>query len=491
MSRKLALVFLSLLLVCVVSLAVNEISGTSKTGSVEVDGKRIVYTVAAGLLPVFDNNGNELVRIFSVSYERMLDEEDSSRPITFAFNGGPGAAAMFLHLGAFGPRVVERSGDGTGQPEPPFKLVDNPYTLLDVTDLVFIDPVGTGYTEVADGIDSQRFWDVREDVVVIGKFIQSYLDAKGRRQSPIYILGESYGGVRGSYLSEHLQDIGVYPSGLIFISPVFDLGTIQWSSMEDRALALSIPVYVASAWYHGTVSGNLEILVEEANEWVSQEYIGALWKGDNLGDNEKWDIAETLEKLTGISSYAFYERNLRMNQVDFSTLLLEEKGRSLSVYDSRITAIGPYVGDSNDGTMFNLSGQLKTCANDYIKREIGYDTDLPYKSGNADVYLNWNWESGIVEPEMPDSLNLGFPDASSSLSHALTRAPYLKVFIAGGRFDLECPFEAVAYSIDHLRIPDSVRSSIIHNCYDGGHMIYVNPEALEDLKDDLKQFYGK
>ncbi|HDP78798.1 MAG TPA: hypothetical protein ENN47_11610 [Mesotoga infera] len=489
MSRKIALVSLSLLIICIISLAVNEISGTSKTDSVEVDGKRIVYTVTAGLLPVFDNDGNELARIFSVSYERMLDDEDSSRPITFAFNGGPGAAAMFLHLGAFGPRVVERSGDGTGQPVPPFKLVDNPFTLLDITDLVFIDPVGTGYTEVVNGIDPRKFWDVKEDVAVIGEFIQSYLDARGRRRSPIYILGESYGGVRGSYLAEHLQDIGVYPSGLIFISPVLDLGTIQWSSMEDKAFALSIPAYVASAWYHGKVYGELETLVEEASRWVKEEYLRALWEGNNLADDRKRSISETLEKLTGISSYAFYERDLRMSQADFSTLLLEEMGRSLSVYDSRITAIGPYVGDSNDGTMFNLSGQLKTCANDYIKREIGYDTNLPYKSGNAEVYLNWNWESGVVEPEMPDSLNLGFPDASSALSDALTRAPYLKVFIAGGRFDLECPFESVSYSIDHLKISDSLRDNIIHKVYEGGHMIYVNPEALEELKKDLRFFY--
>ncbi|WP_146028925.1 hypothetical protein [Mesotoga sp. B105.6.4] len=157
--------------------------------------------------------------------------------------------------------------------------------------------------------------------------------------------------------------------------------------------------------------GELETLVEEASRWVKEEYVSALWEVNKLADDRKRSIAETLEMLTGISSAVFYQRNLRMNQVDFCTLLLEESYRSLSVYDSRITAIGPCIGALNNGTMFDLSGQLKTCANDYIKIEIGYETNLPYKSGNAEVYLNRNWESGKAEPEMPDSLDLGFPDA--------------------------------------------------------------------------------
>ena len=187
---------------------------------------------------------------------------------------------------------------------------------------------------------------------------------------------------------------------------------------------------------------------------MKEEYVSALWEGNKLADDRKRSIAEILEMLTGISSASFYQRNLRINQVDFCTLLLEESDRSLSVYDSRITAIGPYIGDLNDGTMFNLTGQLKTCANDYIKREIGCETNLPYKSGNAEVYLNRNWESGKVEPEMPDSLDLGFPDASDALSHALTRAPYLRVFVAGGSLILSAPLNRlpIALIISRSRI---------------------------------------
>ncbi|HPB64788.1 MAG: hypothetical protein PHE22_11330 [Mesotoga sp.] len=493
--KKTFLVFFLLLVAFSVALSMEQINEVSKTNTVVIDGENITYTVTAGLLPVADQNGKEMVRIFSVSYERLLEREDPSRPVTFAFNGGPGVAAMFLHFGAFGPRVADRSGDGAEIPAPPYSLVDNPYTLLDVTDLVFVDPVGTGYSEVADGIDPQRFWDVKEDVAVFAGFIQSYLDWSGRRRSPVYILGESYGGIRGSYLASYLQDFGIFPEGIIFISPVFDLGTIQWSSMDDTALALSIPTYTAAAWYHGKLPAylmtDLQKAIDSSREWVEEEYIVSLWKGSELSEERKWATASKLSDFTGIDAEVLYKRGLRVNAVEFATLLLEEEGRSLSMYDARITAFGPYVGDSNDETMFALSGQLKTCANDYFKRELGYLTALPYRSGNAEVYLNWNWESGRPAPVSPDSLNTGYPDASKALAQAITRAPYFKVFVASGRFDLECPYESVAYSLNHLEIPQSLQKNITHKVYPGGHMIYFNPQTQKQLREDLLDFYGR
>ena len=490
--------FCTLLLIILFSslaFSLEMVNSVSKTNTINVNGEDVNYRVTAGLLPVSDSSGRELVRVFSVSYERIIEDKDLARPVTFAFNGGPGVAAMFLHFGAFGPRIAERSGDGTEIPEPPFRLVDNPYTLLDITDLVFIDPVGTGYTEVAEGIDASRFWDVAEDVSVFAGFIQSYLDWSGRRQSPIYILGESYGGVRGAYLASYLQDIGVYPSGIIFISPVFDLGTIQWSSMDDKAIALAVPTYAAAAWYHNklapTLMNDLEETVSEARKWVEEKLLIALWKGGSLSEEEKQETASKFSDFTGIDSQEIYRRNLRLGANDFATLLLMDEGRSLSIYDSRITATGPYVGDSNDGTMFGLSGQLKTCANDYIKRELGYITSLPYRSGNAEVYLNWNWESGRVPPDNPDSLNLGFPDASNALAQAIKRAPYLKVFVGSGRFDLECPYESVDYSLKHLKVDGASLENLEHRLYTGGHMFYFNPVAQNELKRDLVEFYRK
>lgn len=460
--------------------------------TITLEGESFSYVARTGFIPLLDSEDKVLAQIFYVAYEKE-GEEKTKRPLTFLYNGGPGAASMFLHMGAFGPKVIPRSGDGTQPLPPPYRATENPNTLLDVTDMVFVDPVGTGFSHAVEGVDSTKFWGEAEDVRAVGEFIRGYLTERQRWVSPIFIIGESYGGVRTAGLGSYLQDTGIHPRGLILISPVLDMENIQWSSMGDRALVLSIPAYAVAAWYHGKIAPgpqtNLEEVHKVAWEWSQSEYRAALWRGAQLSLEEKKKVASSMSELVGLSPDIIEHNNLRLFADDFATELLRAEGRSISVYDVRITAEGPYTGDENDQTMFNLSGPLKACINDYLQSDLGLDITRPYMSGNPEVYLKWNWESGRLPPVSPDSLNLGYPNVGPLLVQAMKRSESLRVFIASGLFDLECPYESVLYTINHLDLPQNCKGNIVVTAYPGGHMLYFNPEAHGKLKADLARFY--
>jgi carboxypeptidase C (cathepsin A) len=460
--------------------------------TITLGGETFSYLARTGFIPLLDGEDKIVAQVFYVAYEKE-SEERAKRPLTFLYNGGPGAASMFLHMGAFGPKVIPRSEDGTGPVPFPYRAVENPNTLLDVTDMVFVDPVGTGFSHAVAGVDPTQFWGEKEDVAAVGKFIQAYLTERQRWVSPIFVIGESYGGVRTAGLGKYLQDAGIPPRGLVLISPVLDMENIQWSSMGDRALVLSIPAYATAAWYHNKIEPGPKTTAEEIHEtawqWSQDEYLNALWKGEALSLQEREGLAARMSNLIGVSSGIITQNNLRLFADDFATELLQAEGRSISVYDVRMTAEGPYTGDENDQTMFTYSGPLKACINDYLQSELGLDVTRPYMSGNAEVYLKWNWQSGREAPVSPDSLNLGYPDERPELAQAIKRSESLKVFIASGLFDLECPYESVLYTINHLGLPPDRRGNISLNTYPGGHMLYFNPQAQEELKHDLARFY--
>ena len=461
--------------------------------AIMVGGEKIAYTAAVGFIPIVDRkSGMEEAKIFYIAYTREGIEDQSNRPVTFAFNGGPGVASMLLHLGAFGPRVVEKSEDGTRLLPPPYGVVDNPNTLLDITDLVFIDPVGTGFSKVVGNTDATQFWGVSEDVYNITEFIRAYLTGNGRAISPIFIAGESYGGARAAGLAKGLQDSGIYPLGIICISPVFDFENIQWSSLGDRALALAIPTYAAAAWYHKKINprlqGDLDMALQEVRHWVENEYLKALWKGNALTDEEREQIITRLSEYTGLSPEYIEKNNLRVFEDDFATELLGEKGLSIGIYDVRVTFPGPYE-DEDDPSFFILTGPFKASLADYFKKELQYENHLSYLSGSAEVYEKWNWESGRPTPKYSGTVSLGYPDVSAELSKAMRRCEFLKVFIASGVYDLECPYDSVLYSVNHFDLPPERHDNITLRLYPGGHMIYTNPEAHTALKKDLAEFY--
>lgn len=462
---------------------------------ITIDGKILSYTATAGFIPIREKKTNQVTaNIFFISYTKDGVKNTSTRPLTFAFNGGPGAASMFLHLGAFGPRIAPRSPDGTTLLPPPYKVMDNPNTLLDFTDLVFIDPVGTGYSHTVGDYDPHHFWGVKEDILSVTEFIRQFLTSQGRLLSPIFIMGESYGGVRSAGLAKYLQNTGIYPLGIIMISPVLDLENIQWSSMGDRAILLTIPTYTAIAWYHKKIAPRLQgedlaTVLEEVRTWTRDELLPAFWEGNAISAEKKQTIAKRMAEYIGVPQEWILQQNFRIREDDYAGEILRKEGKSISVYDGRVTALGPYTGDENDQIMFNYSGPLKTAIVSYLRRELNFTTDREYMSGNPQVYLDWNWESGRQPAISPDTINPGYPDAGPFLAQALSRCSFLKVFIASGVFDLECPYDSVVYSINHLNLPPERLRNITIKIYPGGHMVYMNPIAQRKLKNDLKEFY--
>ncbi len=462
----------------------------------KLDGKTLSYFATAGFIPVLNKKtGTPEGEIFFVYYRKDENRDIKNRPVTFAFNGGPGAASMYLHLAALGPKTIPRSADGTVLLSPPYSLHDNENTLLDFTDLVFIDPIGTGYSRASAGIDPRRFWGVKEDVNSITDFVFQFLTNQKRMLSPVFIAGESYGGVRGAGLAKSLQDAGIYPMGIVMISPALDLQNIQWSSLGDRAMVLSLPSYAAAAWYHKKITPRLQRdlggALEEVREWAVGGLLPAFWKGDSLTEEEKQAVAKRLSEYAGLDHRWIMEQNLRIRERVFAGQLLKGENHSISVYDSRVTALGPYTGDDNDQGAFLLAGPLKTVMTSYLFEDLGFRTDRRYLSGNAEVYLEWNWESGRVPPVNPDSINTGYPDISDDFAQILNRCHFLKVFIASGLFDLEVPYDSVLYTIRHLDIPKERRENISIRTYPGGHMHYANPEAHRQLRKDIRGFYEK
>jgi len=470
----------------------SAVAATNHT--IRLKGKTIAYSATAGFISICNKTtGAPEGEIFFVYYKNNEGRDVKKRPVTFAFNGGPGAASMYLHLAALGPRTIPRSADGTTLLPPPYSLHDNENTLLDFTDLVFIDPIGTGFSRAVAGVDPRRFWGVKEDVNAITDFVFQFLTAYGRVLSPLFIAGESYGGVRGVGLAKALQDAGLYPMGIVLISPALDLQNIQWSSLGDRAMLLSLPSYCAAAWHHQKVAPRLRKdlgkTLEEVRKWTTTDLLPAFWKGDSLTDVEREGVAKRLSEYTGIDPRWIMEKNIRIREREFAGQLLKNENRSISVYDSRVTALGPYTGDDNDGGAFLLAGPLKTAMTDYISRELNFRTERRYLSGNSEVYLDWNWESGRVPPVNADSINTGYPDSSNDFAQALNRCHFLKVFIASGIFDLEVPYDSVRYTINHLDIPKERKNNISIKTYPGGHMHYANPEAHRKLREDIRTFY--
>lgn len=462
--------------------------------AITLDGSTLAYTATAGFIPLTDpGSSREVARIFYVAYVRDGLKDPEERPLTFAFNGGPGAASMFLHLGALGPKTIPRSPDGTELLPPPYSLEDNPNTLLDLTDLVFIDPVGTGFSEPVGGTDPRKFWGCTEDLDSLGAFIREYLTREGRWRSPLFIAAESYGGFRAAGLARNLQDKGAYVMGLVMISPAIDFSTIQWSSPGDEAKILSLPSYAATAWYHKKITPrlrkDLDAALSEVRAWSVSHLLPAYWAGQTLSKEEKKALAGQMAEYIGVSPEWILANNLRVREREFAGEILRAEGHSVSVYDSRVTAWGPYTGDDNDLGMFDLAGLLKTTINDYIRKDLAFTGGGEYRSGNAQVYLEWNWETGRPAPVNADSISTGYPDARPWLEQALKRAAFLKVFIASGLFDLEVPYDSVLYTINQLDIPDERRSHIALHTYLGGHMFYANPDAHRELKKDLEKFY--
>ena len=479
--------------------AVEKEKGAEKTGEsekaipaktvltrhrVRVGGKDIAYTATAGEMPVLNDAGEPEAQIFYVAYSAENPDAAKPRPLLFIFNGGPGAASIWLHLGAIGPRRVQMLPDGN-MPAPPFLLVDNAYSWLDQADLVFVDPVGTGYSRAAKPDLAKNFSTVRGDIDSLARFIRLYLTRSERWSSPLFLVGESYGTFRCAGLSEHLVEHGVALNGIILISSILNLQTTSFDNGNDLPYQLFLPSYTATAWYHKKLApdlqSDLDRTLSAAEEWAATGYQEALNKGDRLSPPERLAVIEKLARFTGLSATFVENRNLRIDSRGFTKELLRDRGQLVGFMDSRFSApnLEPNANSGFDPTVTTIRPPFTATFNNYVREELGFQSDLEYFTLGGGIG-HWDWET-----------KNGYADTSDNLRNTLAKNRYMKLFIASGCFDLATPHFATEYTVAHLGLTPALRKNVTMRRYRSGHMMYLESDALVQLKQDVQQFISQ
>lgn len=454
-------------------------------GQVFIDGRRIAYTATAGKLRMKTDAGKDKADVFFVAYSKK-DAAASERPITFCFNGGPGSSSVWLHLGMLGPQRVKLNDDA--QPlRPPHELIPNPYSLLDVTDLVFIDPVSTGFSRPVEGEEKKQFHGYFEDLQSVGQFIHDFTTKYARWRSPKFLLGESYGGLRAAGLAGHMQDrYRMYFNGVVLVSPVVDFQTLRSAGNNDITYALFLPGFAATAWYHQTLADHLqqlplEKLVAEAEEFALGPYLQALVAGDALPDAQRKLVTARMAELTGLSPDYVDRSNLRVPMSRFGKELLRSGRRVIGRFDSRYVGQDrDHAGDrtEHDPSAAALFGPFTSAMNDYLREILNVEEDRVYEILTGNVHP-WDYSEFTNR----------FVDASETLRRAMTQNPFLKVFVASGYYDLATPHFAMEYTRDHLQLPKELRGNFTMGFYEAGHMMYVREPSLAKLRKDLLAFY--
>ena len=419
------------------------------------------------------------------------DVGNSKRPITFLFNGGPGAASVWLHLGAVGPRRLEVPADGTA-PTAPYHVVDNAYSWLPATDVVFVDPVNTGYSRAATPEQAKEFFGVQEDIASMGEFIRLYLTKNNRWGSPVYLAGESYGTTRCAGLADYLQErLGVNVSGVILISTVINFAVLNPGENNDLGFALYLPSYASVAWYHKKLDmakhADLDALLKETEDFAGGDYIAALQKGSTLSDLDRQAIAAKISDLTGLPLPYVLEANLRIQPARFEKQLLRSPtgigDLVVGRFDGRIA--GHPTDAQNDSQEYDpsLSGfytAYTSAFNEYVRKTLKYENDLAYEVLSNRVNP-CNWRSGTGD-------NGGFLYVGDSLRDAMTHNPHLKLLVCSGHFDLATPYFGTDYQISHMTLAPEIRKNITQTYYPAGHMVYHVHEGLEKLYKDVTGF---
>ena len=451
-----------------------------------VNGQTLKYRATAGTLVLKDESGKPKADLFFIAYERLPRPQNiASRPVTFCFNGGPGAAAVWLHLGAVGPKRV-RLNDNGDPPSPPYGLSDNPQTWLNFTDLVFIDPVGTGYSRAAAGEKAEQFYGVQEDIHWVGDFIRLYTTRYERWPSPKFLAGESYGTTRAAGLSSYLVDeYGIGLNGIVLISSVLSFQLIQPGGPNDLPYALYLPSYMAVARYHKKLAADLQSadfaeLTHEVEGWTGQTYLPALTAGAALPADQRKSVIQAISRYTSLSADFIDRANLRIDPGAFEKELLAGERQVIGRFDGRITGFNPNTVSPYPPYDPSLSPYLAAYSgsfNDYVRRSLKFESDLQYEVLSGKVNP-WNFGRG----------GSSALDVAGDLQEALLKNPSLKVMFASGYEDLATPFEIATYTIDHLTLSAELRGNIRHKFYEGGHMLYHYKPSLEKLSSDVHEF---
>ena len=416
-------------------------------------GKPLKYTATAGFLPIKDDKGEPEAHIFFIAYARDDVGDRSKRPLTFSFNGGPGSASVWLHLGALGPRRVAFP-DGGDFPAPPFRLVDNEATWLDETDLVFIDPVGTGYSRAVKPELTRKFHGLQGDLDSVGEFIRLYITRQERWASPLFVVGESYGTTRAAGLSDRLVDRGIALNGIVLISTVLNFQTLSPVKGNDLPYALYLPTYTATAWYHKKLPPDLQsdrrATLTEAARWAEGEYATALMQGDRLPPEKVKEVARQVARYTGLDPVYVERSNLRVDPARFRKELLRDRDRTVGRLDSRFLGVDELsVTDrpEDDPSNSAIRPAYTSTFNQYIREDLGFASDLPYFILGEGVGA-WDWGPS----------GRGYADTSDALRDALAKNPHLKVLVASGLYDLATPYRGAEYTLAHMGLDPSQRA---------------------------------
>lgn len=460
----------------------DQISTTQHT--VTINGQAIAYTARAGTMVLKAEDGTPRANIFFVSYTKD-GADPARRPVTFTFNGGPGSSSVWLHMGAVGPKRVAYSDDEGHAAKPPYRLVDNEYSLLDVSDLVFIDPVTTGFSRAIPFKDANKFHSIDSDIESVGNFIRLWMTRYGRWSSPKFLLGESYGTTRAAGLSGWLEGEGVYPNGIMLLSTILNFGTARFDSGNDLPYQLFLPTYTAIAWYHKRLpadlqNGSLENAVAAAEKYALGPYSAALMQGDRISDEERKSVAAQLANLTGLPADVIDRANLRIRIDRFDKELLRNQRRTVGRLDGRFVGIDKdSAGESPefDPSLASIMGEYTAVFNDYVRRDLKYESDAAYEI-----------LTGKVQPWSFDRSNNRYVDVGETLRSAISQNPYLKVFVGEGYYDLATPFAAMRYTFARMQLDPEVRKNVSMDYFEGGHMMYIDRKAHAKLKTDLANF---
>ncbi|MEW5870555.1 MAG: peptidase S10 [Chloroflexota bacterium] len=465
--------------------------------TITINGKEIPYNVTCGTIVLKEESEKKgekegefegekpKATIFFIAYTRQGVADKSKRPLTFSFNGGPGSSSVWMHLGLLGPRRIEM-GDADNLLPPPYRLGDNPYSLLDETDLVFIDPVSTGFSRAVPGEQTKQFHNIKKDVASVGDFIRLYTSRYQRWLSPKFLIGESYGTTRAAGLSGYLQERhGMYLNGIMLISAILNFQAYDFGPGNDLPYITFLPTFAATAWYHQKLPQSLQQkplreVLDEVEAFALNEYTLALMKGSRLSAEERARIARKLARYSGLSQDYLLRCDLRIEIFRFTKELLRAQGRTVGRIDSRFKGIDRDSAGENfehDPSMSAIMGPYTAALNHYVSSELNFQSDLPYKI-LANLWQTWSY----AEHENR------YVDVADTLRKALSANPFLKIHVANGYYDLATPYLATEYTFNHLGLDASLHGNISMSFYEAGHMMYMHAASLAKLKEVLSGF---
>lgn len=451
--------------------------------SLMVNGQKVDFTATAGTLTLKNAEGKPTADIFYVAYTKKDAGDLATRPLTFSFNGGPGSSSVWMHMGLLGPKRVKLRDDGFAVP-PPYQLVDNEYSLLDETDLVFIDPVGTGYSRASKPEDAKNFFGVNEDAKSIGEFIRLYITKHSRWPSPKFLIGESYGTTRAAALSgELLRAHRMNLNGIMLVSTVLNFQTIWGDAGNDLPYVLYLPSYTATAWYHKKLPADLQSkpvqeVLAEAEKFASGDYNQALLLGATLPDAQRSAVVKQMARLTGLSEAFVSGSDLRVSLSRFNAELLRDQRLVTGRFDSRYTSFtrDPLNNDAErDPSADAVFSAFASTFNHYVRNDLKFEDDKPYNILTS--VGKWNWDAENQ-----------FANVSEILAESMTANPFLKVHVSNGYYDMATPYYASRYTFSHLGIHPTLLKNITQDDYTAGHMMYLNLPDLKKQKEDLALF---